>query len=612
MRGRASDHTALLAEAVAELGTGRALKAETLAQRLLADAPNDPEALVVRGLAEQSRGAYVEAERSFMRLTQLQRSEPAHWVNLGTVRRHLRRYEAALQAYATAGQLGEHSADYYYNVGLTHADRGDRVAARDLLGRALRLAPADPEILIEYATVCYEALDADEALATLDGVERLEGLTAAQTASVARLLLSLGEAIRAQRLAERVLATAGAEPRALLDVAALLERTNRSAEAEALLARIVADSGLPADDADLLLTHGLVLVQRRQHASAVVRFRKALLAARSPGERCACAFPMVTCLDALGRYAEAAEEARNAHAARVEQLYESEPLLVAAGPRALTGQRPGCEPRDVAAWAGAPGPAAADSPIFIVGFPRSGTTLLELALDAHPELQSMDEQLFLRKAVEELGALGAQYPAGLAAVSEDALQTLRECYWQRVRRKLQLLPGQRLVDKNPMNMLALPALRRLFPQAPILLALRHPCDVVLSCHLQHFRAPDFALVCSNLEWLATAHRRAFEYWYQQAELLRPRVREVVYESLVSDFENELRAIADFLGLSWSAAMLAPAERARERLFLSTPSYAQVMQPVTRAAIGRWRNYAELLAPIVPTLRPFIERWNYEV
>jgi hypothetical protein len=180
-----------------------------------------------------------------------------------------------------------------------------------------------------------------------------------------------------------------------------------------------------------------------------------------------------------------------------------------------------------------------------------------------------------------------------------------------VRKKVELAPGQRLVDKNPLNLLRLPVIRRVFPNSRIIVAVRHPCDVLLSCYMQHFRAPEFALLCNDLETMAAGYRRSFDFWYQQAGLLHPAVREVRYESFVSDFQSEIRGIVDFLELPWNDAVLTPAQRAQAKGFISTPSYSQVVQPINRKSVGRWRPYERHLAPVLADVRPYLERWGYD-
>jgi hypothetical protein len=269
-----------------------------------------------------------------------------------------------------------------------------------------------------------------------------------------------------------------------------------------------------------------------------------------------------------------------------------------------------CDPVDVATWDHSGAPSLEQSPVFIVAFPRSGTTLLELTLDAHPLLRSMDERPFIQDALDEIVALGIRYPEQLGRLSNAQLDQIRASYWGRVEQKVRLEAGQRLVDKNPLNLLRLPVIRRLFPHARILFAIRHPCDVLLSCYMQHFRAPDFALLCADLRTLAVGYRRGMDFWYQQAGLLQPAVREVFYERFVSDFDTQVRAISDFLQLPWDEGMLAPASHARSKGFISTPSYSQVVQPVNQKAVGRWRHYERHFATVLPELQPCLQRWGY--
>jgi hypothetical protein len=271
----------------------------------------------------------------------------------------------------------------------------------------------------------------------------------------------------------------------------------------------------------------------------------------------------------------------------------------------------GCDPADVATWHDEGAPSVHDSPVFIVAFPRSGTTLLELTLDAHPGLRSMDEQPFLQNALEDITAQGVSYPTELGRLDSRQLDLIRARYLERVSTKVKLGAGERLVDKNPLNLLRLPVIRRVFPNSRIIVAVRHPCDVLVSCYMQHFRAPEFTGLCRDLPTLAAGYRRSFDFWYQQAGLLHPAAREVRYEAIVADFSNEVRGIIDFLQLPWDDSVLTPSTHAREKGYIATPSYSQVVQPISGKAVGRWRAYERHVAPVLPILRPYLERWGYD-
>ena len=224
----------------------------------------------------------------------------------------------------------------------------------------------------------------------------------------------------------------------------------------------------------------------------------------------------------------------------------------------------------------------------------------------------MDEQPFLLKSVSEITDCGIRYPAELGKLRSQTLSDIRDCYWERARQRGRLLPGRRLVDKNPLNLVLLPLIRRLFPNSPIVVAIRHPCDTVLSCFLQHFRSPGLALVCRDLTSLAQAYSRAFNFWYSQWPLLRPHSYELRYEQLAIDFSAEIRALTDFLQVTWHEAMLAPGIHARTKGFINTPSYAQVIEPINSRSVNRWRPYEGRFAEAMPILKPWIDRWGYSL
>jgi len=322
-------------------------------------------------------------------------------------------------------------------------------------------------------------------------------------------------------------------------------------------------------------------------------------------------FPLAKSLDALKQYDEAFAALEEAHASQLAHLQMAHPLLTVRPEPSLFITEYGCDPADVARWSTDGAPSVEESPIFIVAFPRSGTTLLEVTLDAHPRLQSMDEQPFLQNALEDLVRYGIRYPIELGRLDAQQLDSVRARYWERVGKKVQLQAGQRLVDKNPLNLLRLPVIRRIFPNSRIIVAVRHPCDVMLSCYMQHFRAPEFALMCNNLDTLAQGYRRSFDFWYQQSQILEPAAREVRYETLVTNFDSEIRGIVEFLQLPWHDALLAPGQRAKEKRFISTPSYSQVVQPVSTKSVNRWRAYEQHLRPVIPEVQPYLERWDYK-
>jgi Flp pilus assembly protein TadD len=573
--------------------------------------PENIESLGLLGFVLHAAGRFAEAEGVFATLVELQPAEASNWMNLGTARRCAGRLDDALLAFANASSRGANSADFFYNVGLTHIDRKDYESGRIVLSQAVELARDDAEIRYRYAQCCYERLLTDDALSALEHWDNLSGVNPELVANIGLLLMNLGAPDRAEPAVRQAVDDAGSDPRPLLTLVQLLERTNRVDEALRLMPQLLAHPDVRTLGSELTLMRAQLADRRSEHEVARAAFAELLAECKEPHLTHLLQFPLAKSLDALQRFDDAAETLHAAHRSQIQLLRMTAPVLIARGAPSMFITRFGSDPRDIASWADVAAPPLEESPVFIVAFPRSGTTLLELTLDSHPLLRSMDEQPFIQNALDDIVAEGVAYPEGLGDLTPAQLATVRARYWDRVRRKVTLQPGQRLIDKNPLNILRLPVIRRLFPQAPVILAIRHPCDVILSCYMQHFRAPDFALLCSDLSALAVGFRRTFDFWYEQKELLRPRSMEVRYETFTRRFAEQAREIIEFLALPWNDSVLRPQDTARDKKFISTPSYSQVVQPVSAKAVGRWHSYEKELSKVLPIVQPYLERWGYD-
>ena len=167
------------------------------------------------------------------------------------------------------------------------------------------------------------------------------------------------------------------------------------------------------------------------------------------------------------------------------------------------------------------------------------------------------------------------------------------------------------MDKNPFYSTQAPLIQRLFPEARYVFALRHPCAVILSCFMQPFgRNPALANFL-DLETTAVTYDRVMRLWLRYRTALRLQVHELRYESLVADKEREVRAVSDFLGLPWDKSILDHTVQAKKRGRIYTPSYHQVVRPIYKDAVDRWRAYEGNFGRAMELLRPYITTFGYE-
>ena len=247
---------------------------------------------------------------------------------------------------------------------------------------------------------------------------------------------------------------------------------------------------------------------------------------------------------------------------------------------------------------------------FLGGFPRSGTTLIEQMLDAHPALQAMDERPHFDVLADQLEDYGVHVPRGLGRLTQADCDELRKGYMLMACARTPRRRDAQLVDKNPLNMLWLPLIQRVFPNARFILMLRNPCDALLSNYMQDYRSVVMMSISLDLERLARAYVEAFEYWFHHAAILQPKVLTVRYEDLVAAPERAAAAMGGFLGLADASPMLNFARHAREKGFIGTPSYTQVIEPINQLGVDRWLHYRRWFGKPLEILAPILARLGY--
>lgn len=574
---------------------------------------------ILRGLAEQATGRYDRAATTFRQLAHQWPEVSAYWNNLGVACRLMGDMGAAEQALAKARSLAPDDADVLYNLGLLYIQQRRWPLAREILLDAVDRSPEFVEARLQAAYACYVCADNTGQEAMLAGAGDWSAQPAEQALILAAMLSTQGDLEAALRtLARAKLPDPPADEQLRLRIAAqralLYERSNEVELSRRELEQVppAALDALPADASQLRAegwrAHAALAMRAGAWGEAAALYRRVLALGVDAEARASAGFGLASACDRQGQHADAWQASHAAHAAQLEIAREVVPELLAQDSQPL--QMAEVDRVAYARWRPMAAPASRQSPVFVVGFPRSGTTLLEQMLDAHPDFRSMDERAFIHELTERMEQVGQHYPADLANLSGTEVAQLRETYFRMVGRVLPDLGQRRLVDKNPLNMLCLPMIMRLFPQARIVLCLRHPCDVLLSCTMQSFRSPAFMVLCSSLQRLARGYVAAFEQWFRQMEVFAPRVLEWRYESVVENLDGQLAELAAFLEVADASPMARFADHARTKRFISTPSYAQVTQGIHPGAVNRWHGYREQFEPVLPLLQPMIDRLGY--
>jgi Flp pilus assembly protein TadD len=545
--------------------------------------------------AKGDAGGAAEANRRALK------SEPQNaeaWNNLGTSLLAVGDAVGAIKALETAKRLAPGDVRMLLNLGKAYVAADRHQDAIDPLLEAAQSAPHEALYQLELGRALNRIGQNTHAIGVLSDAARLDPRNPEILVAIALTFASLGEFGRAEegyRVALHV------DPKylpALLNLGILLEQGNRLEELEQLVA-LADEEGVNGEELDFIRA---LLLRRKgnlQEAFALARWTSPEHVDPNIRGRL------------IGQLADSLDDADTAFAA-----FEEMNRATARDPNALAfdgsehrhyveGLAKLTTPEWIASWPKAAADSEPPSPVFLVGFPRSGTTLLDTILMGHPATHVLEEEPLLAQIRDEIGGIEK-----IPDLSADDVHRVRAGYFAKLQEISPAPPGKLVIDKLPLNLLRTPLIHRLFPDAKFLFALRHPCDTVLSCWMQNFRINQAMASFLDLTNAALFYDRVMSYWLQCQHVMPINLHVIRYETLVEDLEGAVRPLIDYLSLDWDDQLLDYRQTAAERELIRTPSYAQVTEPIYTRSSGRWQRYREHMKDVLPILDPWALGFGY--
>ncbi len=610
--------------ALAQHEAGHLDAAEAGYRTVLQHDPDHPDALNLLGLILQQRGDLQGSMTLLSRALELDPDFPEALTNLARVQRFTQQPGKAVVAAGRAVELDPDLAEAHLQLGHSRLDLGDPAGAATALRQAATLAPQSADAWLQLGIALLRLDDDQAATEALTEAHRLRPERADSIVNLGVALMGLGRLDEARSWHEKAVALA---PDDAVAHAALAVTCSRCQDPLASMAACRRALALTPDRADLWLLLGVSLSATGQFAEAEAcarealrldpdsldaRLRLVMIGQQADGaqaadierfdgilhdpsarltDRLSAGRALSTILERNAQYDAAfaanqfAKQLAHAHLIAEGKGFDAEALRQSVDCVISMFQRETFI--ETAGW-GDP----SDQPVFIVGMPRSGTTLVEQIAASHSAVAGIGER---KEIVGIVGALnGGAADTDPSRWIPDAVRDAARGHIER----LQALGGaaQRIIDKMPDNCLVLGQIAILFPNARIIVCRRDLRDVCVSCYFQQFADTinwtfdqvDLALRAQEVERLM-AHWRA---------VLPLRMLDVQYEDLVADQEGQSRRLIEFLGLDWDPACLAFHETERP---VVTASFWQVRQPMFATSIGRWRHYKQHLQPLLAGL-----------
>jgi Flp pilus assembly protein TadD len=624
-------------------------------QRSVALAPDVMEYRRNLAKALMHEGKLSEAEEVLRRAITRDPESP-HLLGLwGAIIGQQGRFEEGIEAVRKASRRAPNDPSHHFNLAELYRRQGNREMAIEQLKKSLRLAPNYPDALNNLAGLELASGDFLDALGTIQQLLKINPRSAQAYCNLGVLLAAAGDSHSSETALRNAIALAPESPRARfhlannlitlgkLDEAEDLIRELRCAEAEDRISlklthvRILERKGEIDSAAAILesidensrrnpevaIMQAIVLEQQGRVEEALAILQEALKSHELAAiDGIGVHFTLGDLYDSLGCYDEAFEAYRLGNANRKKAFFKfdrpTEPGASATD-RLIQLHKPERYRQMPTST------LASEVPIFIVGMPRSGTSLTEQILASHPLVYGAGELTTMRDVVRssfdapdekkpwspleiiDTDPSNDQHclvPKGWDTNTADELAELGTQYLAHVRRLNN--EARRITDKMPYNYFLAPLIAKVFPQGRIIHCRRHPLDTCLSCYFQNFTGgSEFSFDLTELGNFYRNYLKLMAHWRDE---LHVPMLEVDYERLVQDPEPTVRAMLDFCGLEWDDNCM---KFHKSKRAVNTASYQQVRKPIYTRSAGRWRNYEKHLGPLLESLRIDPAEWeNY--
>jgi Flp pilus assembly protein TadD len=575
---------------IALFGLGRAVDAEAAHRRALALNPNYAEAHNNLGIALCELGRFDDAETALRHAVKLRPGCAQCHTNLGIALKAQGRYREAEAAHCQAIALDPRYPDAYSNMGEVLRCVGRLEEAEAALRRAVALRPHFADAFAKLGNVLRDRGRLEEAEAACRQAIALDPAHAGAYSSLGNVLDDQDRPIDAEAAYRRAIALKPTFAEAYNNLAALLKHRGRLAEARRVVEHTL--QFLPRNALHFLnlsdVNHFSV---GDPHLTAMEELARDI-SSLPVKQQIELHFALAKAYDDFGRREDCFRQLSAGNALKRRQVPYDEAAMLAA----LERTRALFTPELMRAMHNVGEPTSL--PVFVVGMPRSGTTLIEQIMASHPQMFGAGELSNLHDAVAWICSAGnASFPAGMVKISGERLRALGARYVADLPRRA---PKATLViDKMPSNFLFAGLIHLALPNARIIHAVRDPVDTCMSCFAKLFAAGQYHTYdLAELGRYYRGYQALMQHWH--AILPPGRILDVCYEDVVADLEGQARRIIAHCALSWDDSCLSFHKTDRP---VRTASATQVRQPIYRNAIGRWRAHEQLLAPLLAALYP---------
>ena len=522
--------------------------------------------------------------------------------NLGNIYKELKKIEKSIKYFKKAIKINSNYINAIYNLAVVYSEIGNNEDAVNYFKKALQINPNHIPTLNNFGILLKNFKKYEEAINCFEKIISIDANFLKAYNNIGTISLELGDMKKAIEAYYKAFNLDPNNFTAYKNLLAAYENSNQIESYEKILD--LSKKKFP-QETTLDFYNAVLLFRKKRYKDAIILLKKNSFGDDLEIKRnffLAKSYDLTNQIDSAFKYFSKTNELTK-NSLEAKKFDKNRYLNI------IKERKKYFTEKNIKKWKTVKYPNNNFNPIFLVGFPRSGTTLLEAILASHPKIKTIDEKPMVSKMLEKIKNNKLN---SLEKISNSEIKFLQNQYLADLKKHVVFKNESNLyIDKLPLNLINVGEIVRIFPKSKFILAIRHPLDCVLSCFMQNFNLNDAMSNFLNIEDAAKLYLQTMGLWHQYTSVLNIKHIEIKYEDLINNLESNIKEIIKFLNLDWDDSLLNYRNTAIKREKISTPSYYQVIQPIYKHADQRWKRYNKYLVNIETVLSDVIKKYKYQ-
>ncbi len=559
------------------------------------------------GVVFKELGEFKKAANSIEQAIKINPNHFASHNNLGNIFKDLGKFEKAISCYEQAIQINPNYIEAHNNLGDIFKDLEEFQKAKICFEKAIQINPNYIEAHNNLGNIFKDLGKFEKAISCYEQAIQINPNYAKAHNNLGLIFLTLGKTQKAISYYEKAIKI---EPHFIPAHNNLMEIYERTNNDEKLKQSIASAQSLIKNALTIKLFEGILLYKNEKFSKSISVLESIFFDKKEENYEKLRILNLAKCYDRL----EDIDKAFN-YFVKVNDLTLQKKIIKSIDKdkylKKIKIRKNFFKKSKIKQWINFQSSYNRKDPIFIIGFPRSGTTLLDSILRSHPLIDVVEEEPMVEKSIDSLNKLSNDDLGDLKKIDNYQIQKIRKTYFDFLDDHVNEKNNSKFyIDRMPINTIFVGDILRIFPNAKFITLIRHPCDCVLSCFMQDFVPNAQNVNFLNLNDTAHFYEAVMSLWIKYKSIFSFNYHEVKYENLVENFLPTIRSILNFLELPWNDAVLEHTKTAKKRKLITTASYNQVTKPIYSHASGRWKRYKKQISNIYLILEPLIKKFNY--